>query len=394
MAQMKHLLALDKATGIFLTNSRENEIVAIVNGKPYNTNDFRPLGGDGRQLRADSQAAILRMLPEAKERFERYENMVANSAPAPAPAPVSAPDTALPPVKGWQVIDYNALAGALTSAIAPLISAIAPAPAPAPAIPAEISPLAKRIVTRLRAGLNVYLQGPAGCGKSFVAKQAAEILNVSYYESSAVIDIYTQLKGFVDANGVYQATAFYHAWKEGGVFLFDEIDASSPEALLDINNALASGGYTFPDAAGGYIERNPNCYIIAAANTAGNGGDGTYTARAALDKSSLDRYRSYIVVDYDREIELQLARGDTELVDFIHALRDTAKHCGFDALFTYRAISGIIAISEIDGREIAIQENIIRGMDKADVRIMSNNIGNYVDSLNTWAQVFIEMGRC
>ena len=384
---MKHLLAMDPETGIILTNARNNDIVALVNGKAYNTIDYRPYDGTaGRQLRNDSQEAIKKMMPYAQETLARYEQKLTGAAPAPAPAPA--------PVKGWQAIDYNALASALTSAIAPLISAIAPAPAPAPAIPAEISPLAKRIVTRLRAGLNVYLQGPAGCGKSFVAKQAAEILNVSYYESSAVIDIYTQLKGFVDANGVYQATAFYHAWKDGGVFLFDEIDASSPEALLDINNALASGGYTFPDAAGGYIERNPNCYIIAAANTAGNGGDGTYTARAALDKSSLDRYRSYIVVDYDREIELQLARGDTELVDFIHALRDTAKHCGFDALFTYRAISGIIAISEIDGREIAIQENIIRGMDKADIRIMSNNIGNYVDSSNTWAQVFIEMGRC
>ena len=349
---MKHLLAMDPETGIILTNARNNDIVALVNGKAYNTIDYRPYDGTaGRQLRNDSQEAIKKMMPYAQETLARYEQKLTGAAPAPAPAP-------------------------------------------APAIPAEISPLAKRIVTRLRAGLNVYLQGPAGCGKSFVAKQAAEILNVSYYESSAVIDIYTQLKGFVDANGVYQATAFYHAWKDGGVFLFDEIDASSPEALLDINNALASGGYTFPDAAGGYIERNPNCYIIAAANTAGNGGDGTYTARAALDKSSLDRYRSYIVVDYDREIELQLARGDTELVDFIHALRDTAKHCGFDALFTYRAISGIIAISEIDGREIAIQENIIRGMDKADIRIMSNNIGNYVDSSNTWAQVFIEMGRC
>ena len=63
-----------------------------------------------------------------------------------------------------------------------------------------------------------------------------------------------------------------------------------------------------------------------------------YTGRLVLDQATLDRF-AIIDFDYDRNIEMFLAKGNAELVDFVETIRTEAEQNGIRATFSYRCIS-------------------------------------------------------
>lgn len=151
---------------------------------------------------------------------------------------------------------------------------------------------------------NIWLAGPAGSGKTTAARKLAECLDMSdRFEFNGAIDTEYKLSGFVDAKGRVVSTAFRRIWENGGVYLFDECDASMPGALLAFNAALANGYAAFPD---GTIQRHKDTVIIAAANTWGFGGDANYIGRAKLDAAFLDRFVT-LTWNYDEALEMKLA---------------------------------------------------------------------------------------
>ena len=152
---------------------------------------------------------------------------------------------------------------------------------------------------------NVYLVGPAGSGKTTIASQAADALELPFYSTGAVGMAY-QLQGFVNAEGRYMETDLYRAYTGGGVFLFDEIDASSAQALLAFNAIAANALASFPC---GTVKRHPDFVIIAAANTYGGGADAQYVGRSQLDAATLDRF-VFIAMNYDEKLEMALAPND------------------------------------------------------------------------------------
>ena len=112
----------------------------------------------------------------------------------------------------------------------------------------------------------LMLIGPAGSGKNHTLEQIAEALDLDFYFTNSITQEY-KLTGFIDANGTYHETEFYKAFKNGGLFFFDEIDASCAEALIIINAALANGYFDFPN---GRINAHEDFRVVAAANTFGN----------------------------------------------------------------------------------------------------------------------------
>ena len=152
---------------------------------------------------------------------------------------------------------------------------------------------------------NVYLVGPAGSGKTTIAAQAAESLELPFYSTGAVGMAY-QLQGFINAEGKYMETDLYRAYTGGGVFLFDEIDASSAQALLAFNAIAANDLAAFPC---GTVKRHPDFVIVAAANTFGAGADAQYVGRSQLDAATLDRF-SFVPMDYDEKLELAISSND------------------------------------------------------------------------------------
>jgi len=144
---------------------------------------------------------------------------------------------------------------------------------------------------KLRSGAhcNIWLHGPAGTGKTTAAEKLAEVFfpGQHKYRYNGAIATAFQLQGFINANGQFMSTAFREAWEHGGVYMFDEIDGSMPDALLALNGALANGLASFPDKM---VPRHHQCIIVAGANTCGMGGTVQYVGRFKQDFALTNRF--------------------------------------------------------------------------------------------------------
>mgnify|MGYP003672520801 CR=1 FL=1 len=186
-------------------------------------------------------------------------------------------------------------------------------------LPAEIAHEAfPQILKAVQCNLNAMLIGPAGSGKTTVAEQIAKALRIPFRFTGAVDSPY-KLTGFMDANGKVVRTAFRETYENGGLFLFDEVDASSAGAMMAFNAALANGRSDFPD---GVIERHKDFRCIAASNTFGRGADRIYVGRNALDGATLDRF---VVVDFDYDEALEAALTGEDMVDWVHRVQAIRK---------------------------------------------------------------------
>lgn len=171
-------------------------------------------------------------------------------------------------------------------------------------------------------GLNVLLVGPAGCGKTHMAQDIASVLALPFKFTGAVSSEY-KLLGFMTAQGQLMRTEYREAYEHGGLFLWDELDASSAQALLSFNAGLANGHQDFPDKV---VPQHKSFRAVASANTYGNGADRLYIGRNQLDAASLDRF--YVVnMDYDETLELALY-GRDEWVIYVQKARRAMKALG------------------------------------------------------------------
>lgn len=225
------------------------------------------------------------------------------------------------------------------------------------------------ILKLVTADIPVFLTGPAGCGKNVICKQIADALGLEFYFSNSVTQEY-KLTGFVDANGHYHDTQFYKAFTEGGVFMLDEIDASSPEVLVILNAAIANRYFEFPT---GRVYAHKDFRIVAAGNTYGTGADMEYTGRYQLDASSLDRF-CIVEISYDKHIEDAIAGGDKELLDFVWSFRKAVAEAELKFTISYRAIERLSKLKSIFDLGEAIKLAILRGIDKDDAQMVARNL--------------------
>lgn len=215
----------------------------------------------------------------------------------------------------------------------------------------------------------VMLVGPAGTGKNVICKQIAKLLNLDFYFTNAVTQEY-KLTGFIDANGVYHETEFYKAFKNGGIFMLDEIDASIPEVLIILNAAIANRYFDFPN---GKIEAHKDFRVVAAGNTFGHGASYTYVGRNQLDGASLDRF-ALINIDYSERIENSLTK-DQELIEFIHDFRKACDESGLQAIASYRSITRIDKMMQL-GMDIKtiLKTCLLKNLEEDDIHMISTKL--------------------
>jgi len=179
---------------------------------------------------------------------------------------------------------------------------------------------------------NLLMVGPAGSSKTTLAKDLAKALGRDFAFISLSCGVTeTHLFGRMlpqsDGTFAYVESPFVRIYRNGGVFLFDELDASDSNVMVSVNAALANGVLCNP-VTGEVIHRHNTCLILAAANTFGRGGDHMYVGRNALD-ATLDRFvLCTLHVGYDRDLEAELVRSILEpaqadtLIAWIGVLRE------------------------------------------------------------------------
>lgn len=225
------------------------------------------------------------------------------------------------------------------------------------------------IIKMLAAGVNVYLHGPAGSGKTTVARQCAEAFGTQFYFAAKVESEYLLL-GFKDARGETVRTQFREAYEHGGMFLFDELDGSSPSAVVALNASLANGICPFPDAV---ITRHPEFRCIGAGNTKLSGASRQYTGRTQLDAASIDRF-AFLEFGYDEALEQALAT-DKHWALYVQAARKAVADRGLTHLITPRAtIDGCKLLAAGFERETVAEMVMWKGLDSDTVEQITRAI--------------------
>ncbi len=248
----------------------------------------------------------------------------------------------------------------------------------------------EKLLATVKLGLAPMLVGPAGTGKSTAVEQVARAMKLPFYMSNRVGQAF-ELTGYTDAQGRYVETPFYRAYKYGGVFLFDEIDGSDPEALVTINTAIAQGYTVF---CGERVEMHPNFRLIAAGNTYGTGPDSEYCGRNQLDSATLDRF-VVIPWGYDRRLEEKLV-GDPGLLEFAWALRDVVEKNHLKIIISTRGILATHKLMQTNAFSLAenLQSNLLEGVEVDTLQTIKTglkNIAGYNKSNSKYMQALDEM---
>lgn len=242
----------------------------------------------------------------------------------------------------------------------------------------------KPILKTVLRGFNVFLVGDAGTGKNVIAEQIAEVMKLPFYFANKFTDEF-QVKGFVDANGKYQSTAFYEAFKNGGVFMLDEMDACDSSSLIVLNAALANRYFTFPN--GEFVRANENFRCVAGGNTTGNGATYQYVGRNQLDASSLNRFVEF-KIDYSPAIEESLT-DDESLLKFIREFRKCCREDGINHVVSYRNIQYLDGLVEDLGVDMALRCGLLKNLEKDDLTMLKHKFDTGWSD-NKWAKALLK----
>ena len=224
---------------------------------------------------------------------------------------------------------------------------------------------------------NVYLIGPAGSGKTTIAEQCAKALALQFYCYGA-IKYDHDVVGYVKPDGSYSQTNFYKAFKHGGLVLMDEMDASSNNALLALNAALANDFASFPlgnDGEGGMVRKHPDFVVIASANTFGHGASAQYVGRNPMDMATLDRFCN-VTMGYDESLERAIT-GNDAWVDYVQAVRHAVAHHKMRYVVSPRAsVKGAkLLAAGMDKRKVASVTIWNKGFSETDKQKIMDEIG-------------------
>lgn len=234
-----------------------------------------------------------------------------------------------------------------------------------------LHPKFHKILTYINSHENVYLYGPAGAGKNVICEEVAKVFGVPFYYQNTILTKF-DVTGYKNAIGELEQTEFYKAWTGGGLFMLDEVDNSTAEALIALNAALANGYYIFPGV--GKVPCHPDFYCVAAGNTCGLGASEEYCGRYRMDESSRDRFL-FVEINYIPEIEKQISGGDDDLLDFVYSLRRAAKKANVALICGYRAIKRLVRFAPVVGYADIIDAAILRGIDADQVKLLDSYLG-------------------
>ena len=90
-----------------------------------------------------------------------------------------------------------------------------------------------------------------------------------------------------------------------------------------------------------------------------------------LDASTLDRF-AMVEVGYDAKIDLAMAGGDADLVEFIHEMRKVAETMNF--IISYRSIQRIASMKGVLDMRKVLKQGLFKGLSVDDWEIIRTNL--------------------
>lgn len=172
-----------------------------------------------------------------------------------------------------------------------------------------------KIIDDIVLGHNVFLVGPAGSGKTFLAEEVAKKLerqyvtiNCSQYTSP------TEIKGGPTIEG-YQEGGLIDCWENGKILILDELPKIDPNTAGLLNEALAKTkvkvGTSRAVIYNGKNEpknKKEGFGVIATGNVFPTAESASYTANTRQDLSLLDRFSgSVYYIGFNEELEKMTA---------------------------------------------------------------------------------------
>lgn len=198
----------------------------------------------------------------------------------------------------------------------------------------RVSPFLVPLLENASLGIMTLMVGPAGCGKTTTAAQLAEALELPFgticFTAGASE---TWLFGRQTPTGFVEGI-FSKLYREGGVFLADEMDAADANLMLSINTALSHTCMLNP-ISGELIEKHKDFVFVGAANTNGKGATHVYTGRSRLDAATMDRF-AIINVTYDRDLEKNLL-SDEAMRNYLWDIRGELASQEYEEFVSTRA---------------------------------------------------------
>lgn len=229
---------------------------------------------------------------------------------------------------------------------------------------------------------HVYLHGAPGAGKSYVCGQIAKAMGLDFrFVSVNPQSPASKVEGYMDATRIFHEVGLFKCWRDGGVFLFDELDNCSASLLTTLNTMLAGESAEFPC---GPVPKHKDFVFIGAGNTTGRGGDWQYPERRKIDEASIDRL-AFIKWEYDEVLEVKFVENVRNGVAWAKWVQAVRRYCGNKAngikggIYTSpRGIKGgaadlyMIGKSFFSVEEIA-ERHVFKGADRDIVtRIVAN----------------------
>ena len=245
----------------------------------------------------------------------------------------------------------------------------------------KVNPAFERCNRYFKDGMHLFLHGPAGSGKNVLAEDFAKAYDLQFYYINTCYTKY-DFVGFIDANGKFIDTAFTRWLKNenGGLLMIDEICTSTAEALNPINSLLSNGYITLAD--GNLYHIGANHRIIAADNTNGEGATEDYNGRFVMEKSTKDRFE-FVKIRYDLQIEKSIVGEKTDILDFIHEMREICEKAGIHLVCGYRVLTKLVRYYSEPAEEI-LEDCLFKGLETESIREIANRIttsGHYQTAL-------------
>lgn len=228
--------------------------------------------------------------------------------------------------------------------------------------------------------INIMIVGPAGCGKTFISEKVAEALGLDYSSQSCSEGMSeSALTGWLLPVGEsgrfsYVPSEFVRIYENGGVFLFDEMDAADPNVLVFMNKAIANEGFYLPQRyEKPFVKKHKDFVAMAATNTFGHGGDIMYVGRNQLDEATKDRFRiGTVAMDYDDAVEESLIGDD--ILEWGRNVREVIKRHKLRRIMSTRVMIDSTVMALVDWPLNKIKNHYYADWTEAELAMIGGKI--------------------